>query len=103
MNRFKEFLHRLLFSGANIVKDPRENYLVSQIARGAASSVSDFANALYKLRQGLMVHGCDDGTVEKAIQGSIQRARQLLFTLAYENVPVPRDYNPPAAEVLVRI
>ncbi len=98
---FKSCLHRILSSESNNIKDPRENYLIAQIARGAASSVSGFAKALDNLRQGLMLDGCNDDTIMRAMQLCIQRASQLLFMVAYENVPAPRDFDPPAAEVIV--
>jgi len=98
---FRHCLSRLLSAESNDIKDPRENYLISQIARGAASSVSDFAKALDELRKGLMNDGCDEYTIQRTTQLSVQRASQLLFMVAYENVPAPRDFDPPAAERIV--
>lgn len=100
-SHFKDCLHRLLEVEVSNMKDPRENHLVAQIARGAASSISDFTSALEELRMGLLHEGCDDEEIKRVMQLALQRASQLMFLVAYEGVPAPRDFDPPAAEKIV--
>lgn len=94
-------LQRLQVSESADLKDPRENFAVSELARGAASSVSSFATALNNLRDGLRQEGCDDDSVLRILLLCIQRASQLVFMVAYEGVPPPKDFDPPVAERIV--
>lgn len=92
-------LRRLRAEGE--LKDARENDVIVRIARGAASSASDFAASVNSLRSGLRGEGCDTGEVEWLLQLALQRASQLRFMVAYEGAPAPQDFEPPAAERIV--
>ncbi|KAI0565636.1 Starch synthase [Gracilaria domingensis] len=94
-------IKRLRGYESHAFKDPREIEAVSRITRGAASSASDFAAAVMALRDGLVREGCDDGETERLLQLCMQRSSQLRFMVAYEGVPAPRDFEPPAAERIV--
>lgn len=98
---FAQCVQRLQSSEAADMKDPRENSAVAALARGAATSVAAFAKALLDLRSALRAEGCDDDTVLRILQLSIQRASQLLFLVSYEGVPMPKDFEPPVAERIV--
>lgn len=99
-NHFQSCLHHLTASECNL-KDPRENHLVAKIARGAATSISAFAEAVNSLRIGLINDGTNGDHLRHVLQLCIQRASQLPFLVAYEGVPAPRDFNPPVAEQIV--
>lgn len=98
---FADCIRRLRSPEANDIKDARENDIITRIARGAAASASEFGGAMDSLRGGLRKEGCDTGEVERILQLCMQRASQLRFMVAYEGVPAPKDFEPPAAERIV--
>lgn len=98
---FEQCIQRLAGSEASDLKDPRENYAVATLARGASVSVAAFAEALGAIRTGLRNEGCDDDSVLRILQVCIQRASQLLFMVTYEGVQAPKDFEPPVAERIV--
>lgn len=94
-------VRRLREPEANGIKDARENDLIAQISRAAATSASHFATAINSLRIGFRKEGCSDAEIESLMQLCMQRASQLRFVVAYEGAPAPRDFDPPAAEQIV--
>ncbi|CDF38462.1 Starch synthase [Chondrus crispus] len=98
---FSECINRLRSQEANDIKDARENDIIARLARGAAASASDFVGAMESLRNGLRNEGCEKAEMERIMQLCMQRASQLRFMVAYEGVPRPKDFEPPAAEHIV--
>lgn len=100
-DHFAFCISRLRNVEANGVKDARENDIIARIARGAASSASEFSTSVNSLRSALRREGCDIGEIEAILQLCLQRASQLCFMVAYEGAPAPKDFEPPAAERIV--
>lgn len=98
---FSFCISRLREFETNDIKDARENDLIARIARGAATSANEFVSSLNALRTGLRKEECDTDETERIMRLALQRASQLRFMVAYEGVPVPRDFEPPASEQIV--
>eukprot|EP00177_Eucheuma_denticulatum_P005295 GFKZ01009634.1.p1 GENE.GFKZ01009634.1~~GFKZ01009634.1.p1 ORF type:complete len:1623 (-),score=226.52 GFKZ01009634.1:859-5727(-) len=98
---FSSCIRRLREYESNDIKDARENDIISRIARGASASASEFAASVSALRNGLRREGCDTNETEKLMQLCMQRASQLALLVAFEGVPAPHDFDPPAAERIV--
>lgn len=98
---FAHCIQRLQSQDASDLKDPRENHALASLARGAATSMTAFAEALGNIRSALVHEGCDNDSVLHVLQLCIQRASQLLFMVSYEGVPPPKDFEPPVAERIV--
>lgn len=96
----KQALSRLEVEATEL-KDPRENSITSRIARGAASSLSDFAQALSEARAGFCRMGLDDGAVQYQLQLCLQRASALFYNVLYEGFVSPRGYDPPRGERII--
>uniref|UniRef100_A0A7S1T5T0 Starch synthase n=1 Tax=Compsopogon caeruleus TaxID=31354 RepID=A0A7S1T5T0_9RHOD len=86
---------------ASELKDPRENAITSRIARGAATSLSNFAKALNSARLGLSNMGLDEEGVNYQLQLCLQRASALHYNVLYEGAVPPRDYEPPRGERII--
>ena len=100
-DHFVNCLRRIREIDSFDTKDARENDLIARIARGAATSANDFAEALNCIRNGLHKEGCDEIETLNLLQRCVQRASQLRFMVAYEGAPAPKDFEPPIAEMIV--
>eukprot|EP00180_Rhodochaete_pulchella_P000139 Plantae.Rhodophyta-Rhodochaete_pulchella.ctg1089.p1 GENE.Plantae.Rhodophyta-Rhodochaete_pulchella.ctg1089~~Plantae.Rhodophyta-Rhodochaete_pulchella.ctg1089.p1 ORF type:complete len:1019 (-),score=178.83 Plantae.Rhodophyta-Rhodochaete_pulchella.ctg1089:845-3691(-) len=97
---YAQALSRLEVEAADI-KDPRENFVTSSIAVGAARSLADFAKALESTRAGLARLGLDDGAIKWQLQLCLQRASALRYNVMNEGFQPPRDYEPPGGERII--
>jgi len=97
---YTQALGRLEVEAAD-VKDPRENSVLSSIAHGAATSLTDFAKALEATRAGFVKLGLDEGAIQWQLQLCLQRASALRYNVENEGFQPPRDYEPPGGERII--
>lgn len=96
---YAQCLRRLQEEDASIrIKDARENFVISTVARAAASSLHEFSIAINRVRAGLSQEGCDEGTISSILQLTLQRASALLPHVLYEIAVPPKDFEPPIGE-----
>lgn len=98
---YAQSITRLTLEDAGDIKDPRENTVLSELARGAATSLTAFAAALEKARCGLAAEGLEASEIWRVLQLGLQRASSLLFSVLYEGTVAPKDFVPPVGERLV--
>jgi len=100
-DHYAQSVTRLTLEDAGDIKDPRENTVLAELARGAATSLTSFATALEKARCGLASEGLDTSEIRRVLQLGLQRASSLLFSVLYEGTVAPKDFVPSVGERLV--